>query len=156
MAKRFHPDESRFIRVQAAYELLMDRNQRQQYDLDHRQNPMQASRAWREWVLKKKAAFEQRGDMAVGAWAEQQQREMSLRARRLSKQKMDPEEERRLLARERQASTAAFETTLKRHNLVLRKRDLMKHRSDESARRRLVQDLLAAEGYEVESEEDTI
>jgi hypothetical protein len=41
-----------------------------------------------EWVVKKKKAFEQRGDMAVSVWAEQQQREMNLKARRLSQQKV--------------------------------------------------------------------
>ncbi|KAL5659456.1 hypothetical protein ACJX0J_032619, partial [Zea mays] len=46
-----------------------------------------ASQAWMEWVMKKRKAFDQRGDMAVAAWAEQQQREMTLRARRLSRSK---------------------------------------------------------------------
>lgn len=49
---------------------------------------IQASEAWMEWVLKKKRAFEQRGDMAASVWAEQQQREMSLKARRLAKHKV--------------------------------------------------------------------
>jgi hypothetical protein len=48
----------------------------------------QASQAWMEWVMKKRKAFDQRGDMAVAAWAEQQQREMTLRARRLSRSKV--------------------------------------------------------------------
>jgi len=43
-----------------------------------------------EWVMKKRKAFDQRGDMAVAAWAEQQQREMTLRARRLSRSKVTP------------------------------------------------------------------
>ena len=38
--------------------------------------------------MKKKKAFEQRGDMAVAAWAEQQQRELNLRARRLARTKV--------------------------------------------------------------------
>jgi DnaJ-class molecular chaperone len=103
MAKQFHPDvyderskelkegetaESRFIQIQAAYELLMDSEKRQQYDIDHRINPLKASKSWMEWVVKKKKAFEQRGDMAVSVWAEQQQREMNLKARRLSQQKV--------------------------------------------------------------------
>eukprot|EP00271_Cylindrocystis_brebissonii_P010457 TRINITY_DN26649_c0_g1_i1.p1 TRINITY_DN26649_c0_g1~~TRINITY_DN26649_c0_g1_i1.p1 ORF type:complete len:340 (-),score=58.82 TRINITY_DN26649_c0_g1_i1:502-1521(-) len=167
MAKRFHPDvykegneddelaegetpESRFIQIQAAYELLMNPEERRRYDIDHRENPLKASRAWVEWVLKKKRAFEQRGDLAVSAWAEQQQREMSLRARNLSKAKMDPEEERRLVERQRQASMQSFETTIKRHNLVLRKRDLMRQKADEDAKARLVRELLAAEGFEVD------
>lgn len=32
--------ESYFIQIQAAYELLMDQEQRRQYDLDHRINPL--------------------------------------------------------------------------------------------------------------------
>jgi len=39
-------------------------------------------------VLRKKKAFEQRGEVALSAWAEQQQREMSLKARQLSKAKV--------------------------------------------------------------------
>lgn len=48
----------------------------------------QASQAWMEWLMKKQKAFDQRGDMAIAAWAEQQQREMNLRARRLSRSKV--------------------------------------------------------------------
>lgn len=48
----------------------------------------QASQAWMEWLMKKRKAFDQRGDMAVAAWAEQQQREMNIRARRLSRSKV--------------------------------------------------------------------
>lgn len=48
----------------------------------------QASQAWMEWLMKKRKAFDQRGDMAIAAWAEQQQREMNLRARRLSRSKV--------------------------------------------------------------------
>ncbi|OAE27822.1 hypothetical protein AXG93_1881s1130 [Marchantia polymorpha subsp. ruderalis] len=245
MAKQFHPDvydnskelleegetaESKFIRIQAAYELLMDRDQRRQYDLDHRINPMQASRAWMDWVMKKKKAFEQRGDMAASVWAEQQQREMSLKARRLARHKfqgltrnegsvrdakdrrslarlsldqegrerhvmdsqrvfyrlfvqgqrrmgsdrnasevsvllvkvklavgkwnlqVDPEEERRILAKERQASLKNFETTVNRHTLVLKKRELNRRKADEAAKAKLVQQLLAAEGLELDDE----
>lgn len=48
----------------------------------------QASQAWMEWLIKKRKAFDQRGDMAIAAWAEQQQRELNLRARRLSRSKV--------------------------------------------------------------------
>lgn len=48
----------------------------------------QASQAWMEWLMKKRKAFDQRGDMAIAAWAEQQQREMNLRVRRLSRSKV--------------------------------------------------------------------
>lgn len=170
MVKQYHPDvydgsvelgegetpEARFIKIQAAYELLVDKEQRRQYDYDNHINPLKASKAWMEWIVKKKKAFEQRGDMAVSAWAEQQQRELNLKARRLSKHKMDPEEERRILSREKQASIVNFESTLRRHTLVLKKRDLMRRKMDENAQKKLVQSLLAAEGLELaeESEDD--
>lgn len=32
--------EARFIKIQAAYELLIDEEKRRQYDKDHRVNPM--------------------------------------------------------------------------------------------------------------------
>ena len=80
--------EGRFIKIQAAYELLMDTEKRRQYDMDNRVNPMKASQAWMEWLMKKRKAFDQRGDMAVAAWAEQQQLEINLRARRLSRSKV--------------------------------------------------------------------
>ena len=41
-----------------------------------------------EWLIKKRKAFDQRGDMAIAAWAEQQQREMNIRVRRLSRSKV--------------------------------------------------------------------
>ncbi|XP_034675279.1 chaperone protein DnaJ isoform X2 [Vitis riparia] len=102
LAKFYHPDvydgrrtlaegetaEARFIKIQAAYELLIDDKKRRQYDNDNRVNPMKASQAWMEWLIKKRKAFDQRGDMAIAAWAEQQQRELNLRARRLSRSKI--------------------------------------------------------------------
>eukprot|EP00250_Pteridium_aquilinum_P000678 c10807_g1_i1 orf=197-1063(-) len=168
MVKLYHPDvydesvelgegetpETRFIKIQAAYELLVDKEERQQYDHDNRINPLKASKAWMEWIVKKKKAFEQRGDMAVSAWAEQQQRELSLKARRLAKYKMDPEEERRILTREKQASAVNFESTLRRHTLVLKKRDIMRRKMNEEAQKKLVQSLLAAEGLELAEESD--
>ncbi|XP_065846866.1 ER-phagy receptor 1 [Euphorbia lathyris] len=167
LAKFYHPDvyngrgtleegetaEGRFIKIQAAYELLMDEEERRQYDMDHRLNPMKASQAWMEWLMKKRKAFDQRGDMAVAAWAEQQQREMSLRARRLARSKIDPEEERRILAREKKASMEYLNSTLKRHTLVLKKRDLMRKKAEED-KKKLITQLLAAEGLELETDED--
>jgi hypothetical protein len=49
---------------------------------------IQASQAWMEWLMKKRKAFNQRGDMAIYAWAEQQQRELNVRARQLSRSKV--------------------------------------------------------------------
>ncbi|ERM94300.1 hypothetical protein AMTR_s00010p00234370 [Amborella trichopoda] len=143
--------EARFIKIQAAYELLIDEEKRQQYDNEHRVNPMKASEAWMEWLIKKRKAFDQRGDMAVAAWAEQQQREMNLRVRRLSRSKIDPEEERRILAREKKASMENVSNTLKRHTLVLKKRDIMRRRANQDQKKVLDQ-LLAAEGLELENE----
>ncbi|KAL4197639.1 hypothetical protein AMTRI_Chr04g189350 [Amborella trichopoda] len=165
LAKYYHPDvydgrgtleegetaEARFIKIQAAYELLIDEEKRQQYDNEHRVNPMKASEAWMEWLIKKRKAFDQRGDMAVAAWAEQQQREMNLRVRRLSRSKIDPEEERRILAREKKASMENFSNTLKRHTLVLKKRDIMRRRANQD-QKKVIDQLLAAEGLELENE----
>nr|CAB3455021.1 unnamed protein product [Digitaria exilis] len=145
--------EARFIKIQAAYELLIDDERRRAYDREHHVNPMKASQAWMEWVMKKRKAFDQRGDMAVAAWAEQQQREMTLRARRLSRSKVDPEEERRLFAKEKKASMDFYSTTLKRHTLVLRKRDIMRKKAEEE-RNNEISRLLAAEGLELDTDED--
>lgn len=166
LAKYYHPDvydgrgtleegetaEARFIKIQAAYELLVDEEKRRQYDKDHRVNPMKASQAWMEWLMKKRKAFDQRGDMAIAAWAEQQQREMNLRARRLSRSKIDPEEERKLLAKEKKASMEIFSNTLKRHTLVLKKRDLMRKKAEE--KKKVISQLLAAEGLELDTDDD--
>ncbi|TVU02447.1 hypothetical protein EJB05_52065, partial [Eragrostis curvula] len=174
LAKFYHPDvydgkgtleegetaEARFIKIQAAYELLIDDERRKSYDREHHVNPMknhvtinQASQAWMEWVMKKRKAFDKRGDMAVAAWAEQQHREMTLRARRLSRSKVDPEEERRLFAKEKKASMDFYSTTLKRHTLVLRKRDIMRKKAEEDKNSEISR-LLAAEGLELDIDED--
>lgn len=169
LAKFYHPDvydgrgtleegetaETRFIKIQAAYELLMDKERRRQYDKDNRVNPMKASQAWMEWLIKKRKAFDQRGDMAIAAWAEQQQREMNLRVRRLSRSKIDPDEERRLLAKEKKASLENYNNTLRRHTLVLRKRDLMRKKAEEE-KKRVISRLLAAEGLELDTDEDEL
>lgn len=168
LAKFYHPDvyngrgtleegetaESRFIKIQAAYELLLDKDERRQYDSDNRVNPMKASQAWMEWLMKKRKAFYQRGDMAIAAWAEQQQREMNLRARRLSRSKIDPYEEKRILAREKKASMEYFSNTLKRHTLVLKKRDLLKRKKAEQEKKKVITQLLAAEGLELDTDGD--
>ncbi|XP_039123682.1 dnaJ homolog subfamily C member 8 [Dioscorea cayenensis subsp. rotundata] len=167
LAKFYHPDvydgrgtleegetaEVRFIKIQAAYELLLDEEKRRQYDKDHRVNPLKASQAWMEWLMKKRKAFDQRGDMAIAAWAEQQQREMNLRVRRLSRSKMDPDEERRILAKERKASLENFNTTLKRHTLILKKRDIMRRKAEED-KKKVISQLLAAEGLELDTDDD--
>ncbi|CAN8270692.1 unnamed protein product [Cochlearia groenlandica] len=167
LAKFYHPDvydgkgtleegetaESRFIKIQAAYELLMDSEKKRQYDIDNRVNPMKASQAWMEWLIKKRKAFDQRGDMAVAAWAEQQQLEINMRVRRLSRSKVDREEERKILEKEKKASREHFNITLKRHTLVLKKRDLMRKKAEED-KRNLITQLLAAEGLELDSGEE--
>ncbi|KAL3351734.1 hypothetical protein AABB24_020021 [Solanum stoloniferum] len=167
LAKFYHPDvyngrgtleegetaEARFIKIQAAYELLIDADERRKYDKDNRVNPMKASEAWVEWLMKKRKAFDQRGDMAIAAWAEQQQLELNLKARRLAHSKMDPEEERRIIAKERKASVENFNITLKRHTLVLRKRDIMRRKAEEE-KKRVISRLLAAEGLELAEEDD--
>ncbi|KAG5050543.1 hypothetical protein AAZX31_04G234800 [Glycine max] len=163
LAKFYHPDvydgrgtleegetaEARFIKIQAAYELLIDGERRRQYDMDNWVNPMKASQAWMEWLIKKRKAFDQRGDMAIAAWAEQQQRELNLRVRQLSRSKIDPDEARRILAREKKASAEYYSNTLKRHTLVLKKRDLMRRKAEEE-KKKTISRLLAAEGLELD------
>ncbi|GFZ09999.1 chaperone DnaJ-domain superfamily protein [Actinidia rufa] len=112
-----------------------------------------ASQAWMEWIMKKRKAFDQRGDMAIAAWAEQQQRELNLRARRLSRSKTDPEEERRILAKEKKASLEKYNNTLRRHTLVLRRRDIMRRKAEEE-KKKVIGQLLAAEGLELETDDD--
>ncbi|KAK7282776.1 hypothetical protein RIF29_11817 [Crotalaria pallida] len=167
LAKFYHPDvydgrgtleegetaETRFIKIQAAYELLIDEERRKQYDLDNRVNPMKASQAWMEWLMKKRKAFDQRGDMAIAAWAEQQQQKLNLRVRQLSRSKIDPDEARKILAREKKASAEHFSNTLKRHTLVLKKRDLMRKKAEED-KEKMISRLLAAEGLELDSDSD--
>ncbi|KAH0452319.1 hypothetical protein IEQ34_019618 [Dendrobium chrysotoxum] len=167
LAKFYHPDvydgrgtlekgetaEARFIKIQAAYELLMDEEKRGTYDRDHRVNPMKASQAWAEWLMKKRRAFDQRGDMAIAAWAEQQQRELNIRVRRLSRSKIDPDEERRILAKEKAASKEYINNTLRRHTLVLKKRDLMRRKSEQE-KKNVINQLLAAEGLELDTNDD--
>nr|GEV44479.1 chaperone protein DnaJ [Tanacetum cinerariifolium] len=146
--------EARFIKIQAAYELLIDSEERRKYDMENRANPMKASQAWMEWLMKKKKAFDQRGDMAIAAWAEQQQRELNIRVRQLSRSKIDPDEERRILAKEKKASMENYTNTLKRHTLVLKKRDLMRKKAEDEKKKLLITKLLAAEGLELASDED--
>ncbi|KAI3851134.1 hypothetical protein MKW92_025762 [Papaver armeniacum] len=167
LAKFYHPDvykgsgtleegetaETRFIKIQAAYELLIDDERRTQYDREHRVNPMKASQAWMDWLVKKRTAFDQRGDMAVAAWAEQQQHELNVRVRRLSRTKVDPDEERRILAKEKKASMQNFSSTLKRHTLVLKKRDIMRKKA-EGDKKKLITQLLAAEGLELATDDE--
>ncbi|XP_009780691.1 uncharacterized protein LOC107821981 [Nicotiana tabacum] len=166
LAKFYHPDvyngrgtleegetaEARFIKIQAAYELLIDEDERRKYDSDNRVNPMKASEAWVEWLMKKRKAFDQRGDMAIAAWAEQQQLELNLKVRRLARSKMDPDEERRIIAKEKKASLENFNNTLKRHTLVLRKRDIMRRKAEEE-KKKVISRLLAAEGLELEEDD---
>lgn len=65
---------------------------------------------------------------------------------------VDPEEERRILAREKAASVANFENTIRRQALVLKKRDIMNRKAREEAQKKLVQQLLEAEGLELDDE----
>uniref|UniRef100_A0A804RJA3 Chaperone DnaJ-domain superfamily protein n=1 Tax=Zea mays TaxID=4577 RepID=A0A804RJA3_MAIZE len=63
--------EACFIKIEAAYKMLIDGERRRAYDIEHHVNPMKDSQAWMEWVMKKQKAFDQRGDMTVAAWVEQ-------------------------------------------------------------------------------------
>ncbi|KAJ0519817.1 hypothetical protein HanIR_Chr10g0452501 [Helianthus annuus] len=41
-----------------------------------------------EWLTRRRKAFDQRGDMTIAAWAEQQNRELNIRMRALSGSKV--------------------------------------------------------------------
>lgn len=47
-----------------------------------------------------------------------------------------------------------YNNTLKRHTLVLRKRDLMRKKAEEEQKKLIITQLLAAEGLELASDED--
>ncbi|MFS8006379.1 hypothetical protein Hanom_Chr14g01248491 [Helianthus anomalus] len=81
-------------------------------------------------------------------------RELNIRVRRLSRSKVDPDEERRILAKEKKASIENYTNTLKRHTLVLRKKDLLRKKAEEEKKKLLITQLLAAEGLELASDED--
>lgn len=66
---------------------------------------------------------------------------------------IDPDEARRILAREKKASAENFSNTLKRHTLILKKRDLMRRKAEEEKKMTISQ-LLAAEGLELDSDSD--
>lgn len=66
---------------------------------------------------------------------------------------IDPDEERKILAKEQKASREYFTNTLKRHTLVLKKRDLMRKKAEEE-KKRVISQLLAAEGLELDTDDD--
>lgn len=68
---------------------------------------------------------------------------------------IDPEEERKLLAKEKKASRELYNNTLKRHTLVLKKRDLMRKKAEEE-KKKVISQLLAAEGLELDTDEDDV
>lgn len=57
------------------------------------------------------------------------------------------------MAKEKRASAEYFTNTLKRHTLVLKKRDLMRRKAEEEKRKTISQ-LLAAEGLELDTDEE--
>ena len=69
--------------------------------------------------------------------------------------KIDPEEERRILAKEKKASLEKYNNTLRRHTLVLRRRDIMRRKAEEE-KNKVIGQLLAAEGLELETDDDEV
>ena len=57
------------------------------------------------------------------------------------------------MAKEKKASIEYFSNTLKRHTLVLKKRDLMRKKAEED-KKRVISQLLAAEGLELDTDEE--
>lgn len=68
------------------------------------------------------------------------------------KSQIDPQEERKILAREKKAFAENFNNTFKRHTLVLKKRDLMRKKAEEE--KKAITRLLADEGLELDSDSD--
>lgn len=58
-----------------------------------------------------------------------------------------------MLAKEKKASMEYFSSTLKRHTLVLKKRDLMRKKAEED-KKKAINKLLAAEGLELDTDDD--
>ncbi|QHO23038.1 uncharacterized protein DS421_12g360190 [Arachis hypogaea] len=71
---------------------------------------------------------------------------------RVDPMKMDPDEARKILAREKAAAAKNFSNTLKRYTLVLKKRDLMRRKAEQD-QDKLISQLLAAEGLKSDSGE---
>ncbi|GMP81703.1 hypothetical protein CsSME_00036328 [Camellia sinensis var. sinensis] len=77
---------------------------------------------------------------------------MNLRVHRLSRSKIDPEEERKILVKEKKASLENFNSTLKRHTLVLRKKDLMRKKAEEKKKKVIGQ--LLAHRHAIKTDDD--
>jgi len=71
------------------------------------------------------------------------------------KSQVDPDEYRKILAREKKASAEHFSSTLKRHTLILQKRDIMRKKADEEMKK-TIGHLLAAEGLELDDSEEEL
>ena len=67
---------------------------------------------------------------------------------------IDPDEERKILAKEKKASMEHSSNTLKRHTLVLKKRDLMRKKAEEE-KKKVIKQLLAAEGLELDTDDES-
>lgn len=159
LVKKCHPDvvkddkeaaEERFIQIQAAYELLSDPERRAEYDKEHREHPLAANQAFQAYIARRKKAFDQRGDLAAVAWAEQQRFETN-KKRAYYAQKGE-EEARKQAYRDQLVSQERYEKVTKNHMLVLKKRELNNMKARRKAEKDLAMQLLADEGFEVEEE----
>ncbi|GMP81704.1 hypothetical protein CsSME_00036328 [Camellia sinensis var. sinensis] len=65
---------------------------------------------------------------------------------------IDPEEERKILVKEKKASLENFNSTLKRHTLVLRKKDLMRKKAEEKKKKVIGQ--LLAHRHAIKTDDD--
>ncbi|KAK3280845.1 hypothetical protein CYMTET_11330 [Cymbomonas tetramitiformis] len=163
LARKYHPDVAksdeeneeavteRFVRIQAAYDLLMDTERRREYDREHRKSPMASNRMWMQYIEKRKKAFNQRGDQAATTW-EFQNKSSLAQKQRYWQQKGD-EEVRKQTQKEMKRVEAKWDTTNKHHMLVLKKREKDRQaREAENAKseRLLAMDLLLEEGFELE------
>mmetsp|Transcript_806 Transcript_806/g.1431 ORF Transcript_806/g.1431 Transcript_806/m.1431 type:complete len:305 (+) Transcript_806:115-1029(+) len=162
LVKQCHPDvskdldkeaaEERFIRIQAAYELLSDPEQRKEYDKENREHPLAANEAFQAYIAKRKKAFNQRGDLAAFAWAEQQRFEQSKKKQHWMQKGDDVA--RAQAVREQLTSQKKYEEVTKSHLLVLKKRELSGAKARAQAQKELAMQLLQGEGFELAEEEE--
>jgi len=161
LVKQYHPDvvkdmdkdeaENRFIALQSAYELLTDEERRAEYDKEHREHPLAANQAFQAYMARRKKAFDQRGDLAMVGWAEQQ-RLSNNEKKRYWEQKGD-EEARRRGVQQQLNDSKKYESLTGKHMLVMKKRELKARKDAEARQKDLAMALLASEGFELEDEE---
>jgi len=160
LVKQHHPDvardddrqraEERFIRLQAAYELLSDPERKAEYDAQHKLHPLAANQAFQAYIAKRKKAFDQRTDLAAVGWADAQKYEQNVKMKYWSQK--GEEEARRQTHKEQASYEKKYNSISNKHMLVLKKRDAENRKAAADAQAALAMKLLADEGFELEDD----